>query len=225
MSNINAFKYIKIFSLPILLYAIMISLRIVDLQPEVEEGHLGDFITALNFLFGAFVAYFIFIYYLVSKESITRFQSAWWWAICLLFTFLAFDELFRIHENLGEALRIEDTFILLTYGAAIGVLLLLNLSEVMHKDTLIAIGIFAVLGVIAQVSDYLFFEGSVTLAGKEISYEQFAESFGALSLASAIVTMAFRHFIAPASESKTAERPSLIGSTSETAVAPASRPL
>lgn len=225
MSNINAIKLVKIFSFPIILYAIMIGFRVFDLQPEVEEGHLGDFITALNFLFGAFVAYFVFIYFIVSKESISRFRSVWWWSVTILFAFLAFDELFRIHENLGMLLGIEDTFILLSYGAALGVLLLFNLDEIKYRNTFIALAIFAAFGILAQVTDYLFFEGTVSLAGKEISYEQFAESFGALSLTSAIVTIAFRRFIEPEPQDGTVEEPILAVPVGETAVAPVSRAL
>lgn len=192
MARTDIVKLLKIFSFPILLYGIQIVFRLFDLQPEVEEGHLGDFITSLNFLFGAFVAYFVFIFFVVSKPVATAARSLWWWGISILLTFLAFDELYRIHENLGEQLGIEDTLILLAYGVVFLGLLLFNLNAAMRKEVLLFLILFGIFGVISQVSDYFFFEGTISLAGKEISYEQYTESFGALCLTGAIVTMAWR---------------------------------
>ena len=83
MSKIMNFDLIKLFSLPIILYVLLVAIRVQDFQPSME-GELGDFITALNFLFGSFVSYFIFSFYIVSEQKLSSYRSLWWWAMCIL---------------------------------------------------------------------------------------------------------------------------------------------
>lgn len=182
---------IKLFSFPIIIYLIFFAVRVNGIQPEVE-GELGDFITASNFMFGGFVAYFVFI-----LLSSTHFKTAnpgaiWWWFMSYLLLLLAVDEIFMIHEYIGHQLEIKDTFILLFYAGLLGILLLFDLKNTFQKDTFGMLLLFAIFSVISLVSDYLYNEGVMEIMGKEISYEQFAESIGALCLSAAITTIAYR---------------------------------
>lgn len=194
MFKANALNLVKIFSLPIILYVIFIITRINDIQFAME-GELGDFITALNFLFGSFLSYFIFIFYIISTQKISSYRSLWWWAMCILLALLAFDELYMIHEFIGHQLGIKDTLIFLFYGGVLGVLLLFNLEAVFTKDTFIFLILFTLFSLISQISDYLYNEGIVVFMNREISYEQLSESFGALCLTCAITTIAIRQLI------------------------------
>ena len=194
MFKANIFNLVKIFSLPIILYVIFIITRIIDIQFAIE-GELGDFITALNFLFGSFLSYFIFVFYIVSPQKISRYRSLWWWVMCMLLALLAFDELYMIHEFVAHQLGIKDTLIFLFYGGVLGVLLLFNLEAVFTKDTFIFLVLFTLFSLISQVSDYLYNEGIVVLMNREISYEQLSESFGALCLTCAIITIAIRQLL------------------------------
>jgi len=195
ISSTNLLKTIKMFSLPLIFYILLITIRILGYQPAME-GELGDFITAVNFLIGAFISYFVFIIIVLGYETSSK-RAAWWLSISLLMCLLAFDELFMIHEIIGAQFKIKDTFILLFYGGLLGILLILNLKETFKKDTFICLVIFAIMSIISQVSDYLYNEGIIVLMGREISYEQFLESFGALSLSCALVTFALREIMSP----------------------------
>lgn len=182
----------KLFSIPIIAYLLFIIFRLLGVQPEVE-GEMGDMLTAINFLFGAFVSYFVFVILSLQQGKHSIRNSYWWWFMSLLLITLALDELFMIHELLGEYLEIPDTLIFLGYGAILGVLLLLKLKDTLTKSTFIYLLFFSVFTVISQGSDYLFNEGLVTIFNREISYEQFFESFGALCLSSAITSIALRY--------------------------------
>ena len=184
------FKLTKLFSFSIVLYLIFLIARFQGLQPAME-GELGDFITALNFLFGSFVAYFMFVLN-PKKDSRYLKNSLWWWLVSLLLITLAMDELFMLHEQVGVALGLKDTFVFLAYGAILGILLLLRVQEVFVKDTFIFLAIFAILSITSQLADYLYNEGTFMILGRDISYEQLLESFGALSLSCAITSMALR---------------------------------
>ena len=184
-------KKMKIFSLPIFLYGVFIALRVSDIQPPME-GELGDFITALNFIFGASSAYLVFIITTCEGFSKNNWLSLWWWLMCALLLLLALDELFMIHETIGKNLGINDTLVLLSYGLLLGLLLLFRLKEIIKKETLIFLFAFAAFSLISQASDYFYGEGLIFVMGRDVSYEQFAESFGALSLTAAVVTIAVR---------------------------------
>ncbi|WOH36633.1 hypothetical protein RI844_14820 [Thalassotalea fonticola] len=159
------------------------------------ESELGDFITALNFIFGSFVAYFIFILCTLKLKTKPLNKPLWWWSMCLLLALLAFDELYMIHEYLGSQMGFKDTLIFLFYGVLLGVLLLFNLKETFTKNTFFFLVLFTVCTIFSQVADFLYTEGTVVLLGRVISYEQFLESFGALFLSCAVVTIAIRELI------------------------------
>mgnify|MGYP006152623311 CR=1 FL=1 len=178
---------LKIFSFPILIYIVFFSIRFSGYQVAIE-GELGDFITALIFLTGAVVAYFVFIYMLVNVERNNK-EMFWWYGMSFLLVFIAFDELFMIHETIGYKFNINDTVVLLSYGIFLGLLLLINLRATLQRTTFIFLSLFAVFAVISQGADYLYNEGIVQIAGREVSYEQLLESFGALFLAAAVINI------------------------------------
>ncbi|MBV1889338.1 MAG: hypothetical protein KUG67_03735 [Proteobacteria bacterium] len=194
MFKANAVNLVKLFSLPIILYVLFLVTRISDIQFSMES-ELGDFITSLNFLFGSFLSYFIFIFHILSTQKISSYRSLWWWAMCIFLALLAFDELYMIHEFVGHHLAIKDTLIFLFYGGILGVLLLFKLEAVFTKDTFIFLVLFTLLSLISQISDYLYNEGIIVLMNREISYEQLSESFGALCLTCAITTIAIRQLV------------------------------
>lgn len=194
MSSIINFNLVKIFSLPLILYMVLIGFRVNGLQPTME-GQLGDFITALNFLFGSFISYFIFIFYILSPHKLSKGKSIWWWLMCMLLAIMAFDELFMIHENIGYFLDTSGTGVLLFYGLLLGLLLMFDLKETFVKETFVFLLLFLFFALLSQGADYFYGEGLIVLMGKNISYEQFGESFGALSLSCAVITMAVRQLV------------------------------
>lgn len=194
MFKLNSLNLVKIFSFPIILYTLFIIIRIKGFQPAMES-ELGDFITALNFLFGSFVAYFIFIICTLNLKGKPLNKPLWWWLMSLLLALLAFDELYMIHEYLGSQMEIKDTLIFLFYAGLLGVLLLFSLKETFTKNTFSLLVLFTICAVLSQVADFLYNEGTVVLFGRVISYEQFLESFGALFLSGAVVTIALRELI------------------------------
>ena len=190
----QVYSLVRIFSLPIILYSLFIIIRVKGFQPPME-GELGDFITALNFLFGSFISYFIFVLLTLNAKKTSTNKSLWWWLMCILLALLAFDELYMIHEYLGSKLGIKDTLIFLFYGGLLGALLVFNLKETLSKNTFIFLILFALCSLSSQTADYLYNEGVVVLIGRDISYEQFLESFGALFLSCAVMTIAIRGLI------------------------------
>jgi len=188
-------KLVKLFILPLILYVLLIVIRVLGYQPSME-GELGDFLTAINFLIGSFISYFVFIVIVMEYKS-TKKGALWWCFLSLLMCLFAFDELFMIHEIIGSQLGIKDMFIFLFYGGLLGLLFIFNIQETFKKDTFVCLIIFTIFGISSQVSDYLYNEGVFFIMGREISYEQFLESFGALSLSCAIVTFALREIVTP----------------------------
>lgn len=185
-------KIIKNLSLPIVIYGIYFFLRVNGIQPE-SESEIGDFITAINFLFGASVAYFVFIF--ASNSNVNNGQKAiWWWLMSLLLLLLATDEIFMIHETIGYYFQIHDTYVLLFYGFSLGLLLLFDTKNTLKRPTIIFLGIFFFFSVVALGADYFFNEGVISGYGLEVSYEQLAESFGALCLSASIVSNAIQLF-------------------------------
>lgn len=190
VTNISFWKrFLLQFSFPILIYVLYVLLRLAGIQPPMEQ-QLGEFVTAASFLFGSFISYFVFI--ALTQRSEMDKPLFWWWMMTLLLCLLALDELYMIHEQLGQWLGLRSAVILLTYGLMLGVLLLLNFSNVMKFNTLFFLSWFTLFAFGSQVPDYLYKEGMVTLMGREISYEHLFEMFGALALACAIVTLALR---------------------------------
>lgn len=185
---------IKLFSFPIIIYFVFFIVRVNGYQPAVE-GELGDFITAFNFMFGGFVAYLVFIIISLTSLRTKNSGAIWWWLMSFLLILLAVDELFMIHEFVGHHFQIKDTFVLLFYAAMLAILLLFDLKNTFKKETFLFLALFAIFSVISLVSDYLFNEGVMSLFGREISYEQLAESLGALCLSAAIVTIILRLLI------------------------------
>ena len=185
---LNVGLVLKLFSFPLIIYTLFFFIRLNGGQPATE-GQMGDLITACDFLFGAFVAYFIFVLISRSQEE----GGLRWWGMSGLLLLLAIDEVFMVHEYLGAYLGIKDRFILLFYGGLLGLLLLCDLKAIFQRDTFFYLLLFSAFSVLALVSDYLFNEGVMVVMGRDISYEQFSETFGAMFLSCAVVTMAM-HF-------------------------------
>ena len=116
----------------------------------------------------------------------------WWWIMCILLAVLAFDELFMIHENIGYFFDTNGTLVFVFYGISLGALLAFDLNATFRKDTLSLLVLFSFFAILSQGADYFYGEGVVVIMGRDISYEQFAESFGALCLSCAIATIAIR---------------------------------
>lgn len=112
--------------------------------------------------------------------------------MCMLLAVLAFDELFMIHENVGYFFGTNGALVFVFYGVFLGVLLAFDLNATFKKDTLVLLVLFSFFAILSQGADYFYGEGLVVIMGRDISYEQFAESFGALCLSCAIATIAIR---------------------------------
>ena len=69
---------IKIISLPIVIYGVLFALRIQGIQPPSETG-MGDFITAVYFIFGASVAYLMYIMRCLRPLPPSSQWETWYW--------------------------------------------------------------------------------------------------------------------------------------------------
>ena len=94
-----------------------------------------------------------------------------------------------IHENISRVLGINEVVVFLVYGAMLCLLLLWNRHKI-TKNFLFFFIPFVFLSGIAVIADTLFDEGLMNILGKEIDYEQLAESLAALALSSGFLAMA-----------------------------------
>jgi len=180
-------------SLPLIIYSVFFVVRILGIQPQVE-AEPGDFITASFFLCAAAVSYFTLVagLFLFSKQSYRSLM--WWWLMSLLTVFIGSDEIFMIHEAIGGHFGFKDTYVLFVYMGLLGLLLLARFKSTVSLPAFVYWAIFGFMSVVAIVSDHLYNEGVMVVMGREISYEQLAESFAALFLACAVTCMALRQF-------------------------------
>ncbi|PKK82011.1 MAG: hypothetical protein CVT49_15910 [candidate division Zixibacteria bacterium HGW-Zixibacteria-1] len=187
--HLLSFRNIYILLLPAIMYIVFFSIRILKIQPTPEAG-MGDFITAVNFIFGASITYLMFVVRWLKLLPSNGSEEKWWWLLVSLFLlFLAYDEIYMVHENLGSIFHLRDVYIFLTYGAILLFLVYLH----RHKMTSIFgifLGGFILLAGVSVVSDTFLGEGFIYIFGREIDYEQLAESLGALSLSCAFVSSA-----------------------------------
>jgi hypothetical protein len=172
---------LKLGFLPIIVYCAFFVIRISGAQPDSESG-LGDFITAYNFILGSSMAFLVHLMITLKfiPSNSKRFDLFWPF-ICFMLSFLAFDEVFMIHENIGKSLHTTDTKIMLVYGMVLFSILLMNLRK-LPKASMIGILLFFTCGLTSVISDYFFGEGYIVIIGFEFDIEQYAESIGALSL-------------------------------------------
>ena len=183
------FDIIKIVSPAIIIYGIFITVRLAGMQPASEPG-MGDFITAVYFIFGASVVYMMFFFRCLGLIRASRLNELWCYSVCAFLMFLAYDETFMIHENLSRVFHIREVIIFMTYGAVLMILVYCGRKNLTHASLWFLIGFIALAG-IAVISDTFFGEGIVILFDREIDFEQLAESIAALSLSSVFVSIAY----------------------------------
>ncbi len=179
-ARLSAATVLKLASLPLIIYSAYFYIRLNGIQLTPEAG-MGEFITALYLIFGASVCYFVFAIRQVWPSAFTAQGNVWWWASATFLTFLAFDEIFMIHENLSASLAIKEIYIFLSYAALLVLLVYFRRSS-MRGLSIIFFLLFVGFSGVSVVADALFVEGVVTVFGREISYEQQAESVAVLSL-------------------------------------------
>ena len=181
-------KILKLSFLPIVIYFSFILLRLLGVQPEAES-ELGDYITSINFIFGGSIAYLMHILIVQEYFSVSaKIDKYFWPAISFWMFFLAFDEVFMIHENIHEYTSVRDAVVFLIYGLIL-ILTLILAYPYYTKSFFVFIVMFGFCAIVSIVSDYFLSEGVVMIKGNSISYEQFSESFGALFLSSSIVCL------------------------------------
>ena len=94
-----------------------------------------------------------------------------------------------IHENVSGALGISELFVFMAYGTMLCVLLLWN-RRIITKSFLVFFAAFVVLSGISVIADTLLGEGLINIMGREIDYEQLAESCAALDLTGGVFAIA-----------------------------------
>lgn len=184
-------RIIQIVILPVILYTVFVVLRVEGIQPPAES-ELGEFITAVNFIFGGSVAYFIYINItmgIIKKQRLA--DQLYWFIISIILFFVAFDEIYMIHETLYHIFRIPEIITLGIYGLLIFTPFLLN-RACLSMAAIILIALFALCGIVAVGVDTVFNEGTIRIFSYDISYEQQLESFAALFLTSSVIAQASR---------------------------------
>ena len=182
---------IKVFSLPTIIYIVFFSIRIQGIQPPAETG-MGDFITAIFFIFGASVTYLIYVIKCVWFFPPSGQWESWYWMLVSYFlVFLSYDEIFMIHETLSATLNVSEASIFIIYGLILIALLVSNRPKI-SRTFFFFLLCFIFFGSVAVISDTFYGEGVITIFGKRIDYEQLAESMGALSLSCAFTSAVVR---------------------------------
>lgn len=190
---IKIFILARIFFLPFILYLALFVIRVNGYSPPVDAG-FGDFIIIINFLFGAFIAYFVWVtgsLKIVSFEKKT--ELLFWLLASLLLTLLAFDEMFAIHENLKIRFGVPEKATFVGYGVALVAILALNIRNV-SRYSIFFFGVFVVLGLAAVLFDGKTYYDQLHIGGREIDLEQFTETFSALSISCCIAVQALELF-------------------------------
>ena len=117
----------------------------------------------------------------------------------MLFYLLLGDAAFRIHENLGPYLG-GEVFVFAIYG----VLLLIIVGiywRTFERPFWVCFIAFVVMSGTAVLGELIGgHEGIVKIAGQELSYEQFCETFSMLLLGAGFATEAIRDLTAPFKE-------------------------
>jgi len=178
----------------IIIYGAFFVIRVLGFQPPAE-AEMGDFITALFFIFGASISYFIFILSLLanSPKYINGNKCKWSLASYLLIL-LAYDEIFMIHENISRYFQMSDIFVFAFYGLMLAAVIYLYRSQMTDFFKLFLI-LFIFLAAVSVLSDSIMGEGYIRLFGLDIDFEQLAESLGALALSSAFVSLALNELM------------------------------
>ena len=184
------YNFLKILSAAIVIYGAFFTIRFLGYQPPNESG-LGDFITALFFIFGASVAYFIFILHNQGDLRSRIPSGRWWYMVGAFLMLLAFDEIFMIHEYVCWWLGIRDLYLFMVYGLIL-MSLIFVVRKILTRTEILLLAAFVVLSGIAVISDTVMGEGMITVFNRAIDFEQLAESFSAFFLASTFVALGVR---------------------------------
>lgn len=179
---------LKAMSIPVILYGSFFIIRVKGFQPPAE-AELGEFITATYFIFGASISYFVFVLYGTGRLPASPKKEIWWWSLSCFLLLLAFDETYKIHENVAILLKTREVMVFLVYGMTLCVLVFINRHQITKPFVFFFFG-FVILSGIAVVADFLFREGLINILGMEVDYEQLCESLAGLSLSGGFVAMA-----------------------------------
>ncbi len=189
----NLIRPIKIAVLPLVIYSVFIWIRLKGIQPEAES-ELGDYITSVNFIAGGSLAYLMHVFMTLGYLSSTKkMDHAFWVLLSFMLFFLAFDEVFMIHEVVASMADIRDSLPLVIYGLFLIVILAMAYRYYV-KPFYLFIVLFGFCSVVSIASDMLWGEGTIAVLGRSVSYEQFAESFGAFFLTCAVVCLMISFF-------------------------------
>ncbi|MCP4568851.1 MAG: hypothetical protein GY841_14835 [FCB group bacterium] len=186
--NISAGLILKLIHPVIVIYGIFFALRLGGLQPP-SEASMGDFISAIYFIFGASVAYLLFVMKAMGFLQQRKPTGYWWLGLFYLLLYLAYDEIFMIHEWVCYWLGMRDIYLFMLYGAFLSWLVFV-IRRIISKPVYILLAGFVFLAAVAVLSDTFLGEGEITLFGRVFDFEQLSESLSALSLAIAFLTMA-----------------------------------
>ena len=157
----------------------------MSVQPDQETG-MSEFMSTVFLWSGATVCYFMMGIYGVFR---IKGQYLKWCAASCLLVLLALDESFMIHEKLSAGLNIKENYVFAVYGVLlIGVLFLFRRST---WQFWLAFSGFVLFCGISQTADSLYGEGLITIASREIDYEQIFEVIGVLCLSFAFSLHAF----------------------------------
>ena len=177
-----------ILPIPFLMFFIYAILRLQSFEPEMETG-MSEFMSTFFFWSGATVCYFMMGIYGTFRVK-TEYLK--WLAASCLFVLLALDETYMFHEQLSSP-TIKENYIFAVYGVfLLGILFLFR--DASTQFWIAFFGFVLFVGT-SQTADTLLGEGVITIAGKEIDYEQIFEAAGALCLALAFSFQAFNVLI------------------------------
>ena len=179
-------------SLPVACLITYAGLRLFHIQPPMETG-VSEFLSSGAFLFGSAFCYFAAGVFAVADDMR---QYRHWLAASGLMFLLGIDESFMVHEQVGgwllsvtgdqflPGIDWAESAVFGVYGVALICVLFMFRKARMPFWVLVAL--FSVFCGIAQAADsFGGGEGLITVAGRDVDYEQAFEAVGAMFLAAA----------------------------------------
>ena len=178
--------------LPVGCLLIYAGLRLFQIQPPMETG-VSEFLSTTAFAFGAAFSYFAAAVF-AAGANIRKYWQ--WMAASGLLFLLAIDESFMIHEHVGHWLFTlmagwgptsvdwTEAVPFAAYGVALVGILVMFRDAKMPFWVLVAL-FFLFCGIAQAADTFGGGEGIVTIAGRDIDYEQIFEVVGGIFLASA----------------------------------------
>lgn len=186
----NIYRFLKIFYLPLLTYAIFFAFRLFGTPPRNDLGGMHAFMGAVFIMFGCSICYLMTILPCCDfYKTVPRLKSRFWILSTMFFYLLLGDAAFRIHENLGPYLG-RETYVFAIYGILLLIIVVFYWKSFQRPFWYFFI-CFVVFSGIAVIGDSSArHEGIIVIASQEISYEQFCETFSMLLLASGFASEA-----------------------------------